>query len=240
VISERQRVAPDRGGLTGESARRLAAELMHALNRPSWLLEVSGVSAVGIASSPGAGRGVQSSFVRAAVIALPFASASVPAAHLGIGLGQHPDWRGALAEIARVLQPAGVLAALLGSTREDTLVVEVRTYFRTLLNVMLAWRPPGELLPNELQRPEQVDDELRRLGLGPPQLLNFRGECVLSARDIVDAEMRDLVDVPAGSDRVSLEQVAAKTLTWAAARVGGPDVPIVLGARRAYRIYERR
>jgi hypothetical protein len=262
VISERQRTARDgHSSLTADSARRLSAQLVEVLERPSWLLDVSVGATVGIASLLGAGQraivlgpdaqlaqgfriwggsGPATCFVQAHVTALPFGPACVPAAHLGPGLGQLPDWRGALAELSRVLHPQAVLATILGTSREDTLVVEVQTHFRTLLNVMSAWRPAPGRRPTELQRPEQVDRELARFGFGPPRLLSFRGECVLSARDIVEAAMADPALVPAGSDQQALEEVGAKTLTWAAARVGGPDVPLVLGARRAYRIYDRR
>jgi SAM-dependent methyltransferase len=89
--------------------------------------------------------------------AMPFADGSFGAAYLRWVLHLIPDWRAALAEMARVVRPGGVLLVSLGAF--DEVGRAIRARFSEITG--LSTDPVGLMWGNH----DELDGELERLGL---------------------------------------------------------------------------
>jgi demethylmenaquinone methyltransferase/2-methoxy-6-polyprenyl-1,4-benzoquinol methylase len=78
------------------------------------------------------------------MMALPYADRSLDAVVIGYGLRNVPDFRGALAECARVLRPGGVLGCLDFARPEDTAWRDVLLGYLSLAGSLYGWWWHGE------------------------------------------------------------------------------------------------
>jgi SAM-dependent methyltransferase len=95
--------------------------------------------------------------VRADATGMPFADRAFGAAYLRWVLHLIPDWRAALAEMARVVRPGGVLLVSLGAF--DKVGRAIRARFSEITG--LSTDPVGLMWGNH----DELDGELERLGL---------------------------------------------------------------------------
>lgn len=239
------------GVLTAATARSVAAALLPYLGTASFVLDPGIGNGTAVAPLVAAGMPVlgvdpdrsllaPQALIRtvcATVLRLPFAAASVPAVHFTEGFRVEDDWRGACAEIGRVLMPGGVLAAVIEPFGQDPLPEQVRRHFLTQLAMRSSFHAGPE--PIGLQRAAQVDAELVAAGCGAPTLVRIRGQQVTSARRLVAAARARHSAVAALVADVDLDELGEQTVEWAARRTGGPDVEVLLAAGRAYRIYRK-
>lgn len=244
--------------LTASGVRSLGDALDRQLRGPAWVLAVS-VAGVPLNVLRGLrppvvavtrqGRGRHrmvdlqepaAARIRADPGLLPLASGVAPAVHCGDLAAAGGRWWPALTEMARVTAPNGVLGLALGPAGGDTLLLQAREHFLTLLGVLDPRHGRWEAAPEDLQDARQVDSRLAGLGFGDPACYPLRAELVLTARQLVGAVRGDPLVVGPACDPAAVEEAARLTLRWVGERLGGPDVPIVLVERLAYRFYPRR
>jgi SAM-dependent methyltransferase len=149
---------------------------------------------------------------------MPFRDRAFGAAYLRWVLHLIPEWRAALGEVTRIVQPGGVLLVLLGAIGQGTPQAEIQARFAELAGlsfgpVGLAWGGYGEL-----------DAAMTELGAVPRTLPSFSEV----ERDGLDVFM----DGIAGNrfswtwrieDPELLERLAADVRAWAEERFGPLD-----------------
>lgn len=114
--------------------------------------------------------------------ALPVSSGSCDGVHMARMLGHVSDWRGALAELVRVLRPGGTLCLSLGGWLAPG---PLREFEDAVVDEALrrgARRPTASADHNDAT---EVDAELVRLGTAGPELVEVAGTLVRSPREVV-------------------------------------------------------
>ncbi|MEW6321828.1 MAG: ubiquinone/menaquinone biosynthesis methyltransferase [Acidobacteriota bacterium] len=119
-------------------------------------------------ASQAAGSGRAPRFVTGDMMALPFPSASFDRVTTGYGLRNVPDLDGALAEIARVLAPGGMLLSLDFNRPASAAVRGAYLGYLTVVGSLLGWLLHGDAdtyryIPASIQRYPGADGVARRL-----------------------------------------------------------------------------
>jgi SAM-dependent methyltransferase len=155
---------------------------------------------------------------------LPFPPATFDGAVASMVLHLVPDWRGALAELVRVLRPGGVVLAARGGS--DALWSETSVRFYEALG-----REPNIVGARTI---EEVDEAAAAAGLGVRVLPTVRWPATFVAEDyIAQHEARQfapLWSVPEEECR----RAADETRRWAAGRFGGPVATEATATWHAY------
>jgi len=164
--------------------------------------------------------------VQADLTALPLPDASVDGVHLSNVLHLVPDWRGALAELARVLRPAGALVVKTGGGASG---------LAAQLSSAAYERSPLPVLRNDLTAPEQLDPVLAALGL------HLQEQCALTTTQ--HATLRQLTDRLADNP-FHLPGTATQRRAAAEAALASldqdPDLTVAVSVTGHYRTYARK
>lgn len=120
-------------------------------------------------------------FVLADAGALPFASGGLGGVHMARTLGHLPDWRAALAEVARVLAPGGVFGLDLGGWLADGPVRELQRVVADAAARRQVCAAPMLAQP----APAEIDAELARFGITLAEPVTVTGTFVASAYEVV-------------------------------------------------------
>jgi ubiquinone/menaquinone biosynthesis C-methylase UbiE len=164
---------------------------------------------------------------------LPFPDGTFGAAIAAHVLHLIPTWRDALAEMARVVRPGGlVLASRGGRNRESEWRPALRRQFFRLAG-QKSW-PPGA------DRIEQVDDEMREQGASVKELPQIRDTFLASVNQTLEMLEQGIWSACWAFDDETRRRAAAATRDWAAANLGDLDEPRPVSEVIAWRAYRLR
>jgi SAM-dependent methyltransferase len=203
-------VVADVGGGTGVAAPLLAAAGLRGV-----LLDISS-SMLAVAAS----RGVPC--VQADLCGAPIATRSVDGIYAAYVIQNIPAWRRALAELARVVKPDGVVLIALGGPPVDDLSCELSLRYFEALRERGADRVGVAAEASGLRDADDVITVLHDHGLDLAAIHHVDGQQRRSIRDIVDQRAANPFAVRAPGHVV--EAARDQTLAWAASRFGDPDL----------------
>jgi len=165
---------------------------------------------------------------------LPIRSVSCGGVHLSRVLLHLVDWRAALAEIARVLLPGGVLCLSLGWARYQDVLRDLVGAVDQEAERRGLYREPVRA---RMEGPDEVEQVLHRVGLDPLRTVTVTDEQWITPRqavaDVVAPGHRWLP----GQDLSVLPELGATVLATSGL---APDQPLPQRRTVTYRLYRRR
>ena len=225
--------------LTGElSGRGRCLEIGVGTGRIAWPLHEAGVAMAGIDLS----RPMMSVLVEKAGGRLPFPLAQADATILpfpdhrfGAAVASHvfhliPEWRHALAEVTRVVQPGGVFLSSGGRDRDGPLAA-VRAEFQAQLGAEAvhigATHAGGD-----------VEGALADLGAHERSLPVVRATHTLAVGTMIDSLEAGQWSWAWGIPEARLHEVADHTREWARSRFGPLEEPITVESQVTWRAFD--
>jgi ubiquinone/menaquinone biosynthesis C-methylase UbiE len=145
-----------------------------------------------------------------------------------------PDWREAVAEIARVLQPGGLLLVNFGGGGGTGQGGRILTKFREYLGG--EYTLEGEAAG--LQKVEDFDQCLVRYSAATLAPLEVRSRQAWTVEQAIDRLEHNVFAWPGGIDQTALHRAAATTRAWAREHLGPLDEPHLSERTITYRIYQ--
>jgi len=203
-------VIADAGGGTG-----LTTPLLAAAGLRSVLLDIS-ASMLAAASWP-------VPRIRTDLCRLPLCPRSVDGIYAGYVIQNIPDWRQAMAEIARVIKPDGAVLAALGNPPADDVSSAVTRYYLEALSDAHGKRVGVVAESTGLRTIDDAVAAMRVLGLELGGVHEIHGQQTRSIRDIIELRSRNpfLTQAAAPAVKAALE----RTLAWAARQYRDIDSP---------------
>lgn len=156
---------------------------------------------------------------------LPFPDGAFGAAYAAHVLHLIPAWESALAELARVVRPGGVVLAVRGSAAND-----VEREMNAALG--LRSRAPGA------DTIEDVDDGARRLGLGVRALEMITWTKSLSLAELVEKVEEGVWSAMWDRSPDQLREAADAVRRWAVERFGSADAAVPATSSVAWHAYD--
>lgn len=184
-----------------------------------------------------AGGAMSLPLVRGDLVRLPFRDGAFGAALAANVFHLIAAWRGAVAELVRIVRPGGLLIVNLGSGRpDDEASASVLAYFHETLGGV--YPPGGEA--GGLRDAADFDACLasHRAEMLAPLVIRFPRTATLE--DVIARLEHNVFAWPSDLDEAKLHRAAAETRAWARGRFGPLDVPQLRERVMTYRLYRLR
>ncbi|MGH2807068.1 MAG: class I SAM-dependent methyltransferase, partial [Actinomycetota bacterium] len=160
---------------------------------------------------------------------LPFKDSSFDSAHAAWVFHLISDWRDVVAELLRVLRPAGKILVAAGSFRHD-LSSELRDHFRDSAGITDWPRGPKGW--------EELDAECARHGLNVRSLPEVSEQNVSTLADEIRALEEGVSSMTWGVDEANRKEAADAVREWAEASIGSLTEERVFDHTHEWRAYE--
>jgi SAM-dependent methyltransferase len=169
--------------------------------------------------------------VRADLRRLPLPRRCVDGIYAAYVVQNIPDWRLALAEIARVVKPEGAVLLALGNPPADEVSSHVSRHYLEALRDAGAHRVGVPAESTGLRTPDGAVAVLRGLGLELTGVHEINGQQTRSIRDLIEIRSRNPFLAQAPEEIVTAAR--DRTLAWVASQYGDIDSPRIIPVRRA-------
>jgi SAM-dependent methyltransferase len=175
--------------------------------------------------------------VRADLCALPMPRRCVDGVHAAYVIQNIPDWRQAVAEIARVVKPGGSVLVALGNAPADEVSSSVTRRYLEALSTAGAHRVGVAAESTGLHSVDDAVAVMGRLGLELTGVHEIHGQQTRSIRDLI--ELRACNPFLAQAPAATVSSARAQTLAWAAGQYGNLDTPRAIRMLRVLHEFRR-
>jgi SAM-dependent methyltransferase len=144
-------------------------------------------------------------------------------------------WEQAISELVRVLVGDGILLVNLGGAALPDELARLTDYFLTRLATP-DQRPHQPIGPASV---EEFDTAIRSFDLTPERPIEVEYEGVLTPEAVIQRLERNIFARPVGVPKMTVQQVAKASRTWARRTIGSVEQPFQYTQRIVYRVYAK-